>query len=234
MEQIKTKIEGESLIIDLCKTIHGTKKLAILLPGLPYEPKKYDLVNQLNNADFDVAFIHYKGTWGSEGEFLAKPPQKEIDALIAMIRDVGLNTILYTEISLLGTSFGGALALMITDVPIIRKIIVLSPVISYKKVPGINTLQGYLSSNFPTQYTFRAERFSDLISDRICSPVQGFGINPSKVMLMGGDKDTEIDIKEIENFGDQNKIHYLTFNVGHITFSKITNEILNKIIDYLK
>lgn len=234
MDQIKTKIGNESLITDFYRTSKETKKIVILLPGLPYEPKKYDLIDQLNNFGFDVVFVHYKGTWGSEGEFLAQPPQEEMDLLINKIHDERLNNVLYKEVFLIGTSFGGAVSLTINDNPIIKKIVALSPVISYKKIPRISTLSEYLTLNFPNKYTFKSERFTDLINDKISSPVHEYKIDPKKVILIGGKEDKEINIKDIEDFGVQNNIKHVSFDTGHITFSRITDNILRVIKDFLE
>ncbi len=233
MDQIKIKIGDRSLSVDFYKAVTETKKIAILLPGLPYKPKKYNLVDKLNDLGFDVAFLRYSGTWGSEGEFLEQPPQKDVNILIKKIRDEGLNSILYKEVCLIGSSFGGAVSLTVNDDPIIKKIIVLSPVISYKKVPAIDTLSEYLISNFPNEYVFRQERFTDLINDNISSPVNQYEIDSSKVLLIGGREDEEINITDIVEFGNQNNIRHIVFDGGHITFSKITDDIFVIIKDFL-
>ena len=125
------------------------------------------------------------------------------------------------------------MSLTVNDDPIIKKIIVLSPVISYKKVPAIDTLSEYLISNFPNEYVFRQERFTDLINDNISSPVNQYEIDSSKVLLIGGREDEEINISDIVEFGNQNNIRHIVFDGGHITFSKITDDIFVIIKDFL-
>jgi len=234
MNQFKIKINESSLIIDFYKSEKETKKIAILLPGLPYKPQKYDLVDQLNDIGFDVAFLHYPGTHGSGGEFLLHKPQEYINVLINKIQKEGLNNIKYDGISIIGTSFGGAISITIDDNDIIKKVIALSPVISYKKVPTINTLAEYLTSNFYNEYNFSPERFNDLTNDQITSPINQYKLDPNKVLLIGGQKDEEIDINDIKSFSEQNNIKHLGFNTGHITFSRISYDILEAIKDFLK
>ncbi len=53
----------------------------------------------------------------------------------------------------------------------------------------------------------------------------------SYAQLTDKEEDIEIDIK---NFGDQNNIKHISFDTGHITFSKISDDILRVIEGFLE
>ena len=98
------------------------RKAMVILTGVPGKPKKYDIFERFNQEGFDVFFPRYEGTWESKGNFLSPSPVVAIDSLIEAIH----NGITLTgqlkgqvyksdEVFVLGSSFGGGVALVLQD-----------------------------------------------------------------------------------------------------------------------
>jgi hypothetical protein len=76
MKHTHTTANGIKLQYTAAAASTPTKTCAILLPGIPYNPEKeYALIEKLNTKQFETFFIHYDGTWGSSGKFLAQNPK---------------------------------------------------------------------------------------------------------------------------------------------------------------
>lgn len=229
---------GINLIYDLSKSENVTNSCVILLPGIPYNPNKdHNLTSHLNIDGYDVYQIHYDGTWGSSGIFLESNPADSVDDFISS----SLNgTVLnqdgdpYKDVSIIGTSFGGGLALTVKDLPSVKAICALSPVISYKSVNNIETLGKYLEEECSEYYMFKQESMSDLISDLIISPEKQMTIPPEKIIVFAGENDPQIALNDILEFCSKNNIKLYTEPLEHITFSKVASETYTKISAFLK
>lgn len=116
-------------------------KVAIFCAGLPSSPNKKGLLEFLAARGYVAIFPRYRGTWESEGSFLEKSPVQDIKDIIddlarrKSICDLVTNERIPLKVSaihLFGSSFGGPAALMNSHLPIVKKIIAISPVIDWK------------------------------------------------------------------------------------------------------
>ncbi|MFA5736930.1 MAG: hypothetical protein WC893_02115 [Candidatus Paceibacterota bacterium] len=209
-----------------------TDTCVILLPGIPYNPlKNYDLIDHLT-TQHDVYMIHYDGTWGSSGKFLKHNPVISVQDFISSLeRGAFLNTTgsAYKNVFIIGTSFGGGLALTLKDYPILKAVCVLSPVISYKSVAGIDTLGEYLKTRHSDYYTFMSEDMQALITDQIISPKEQMTLQTNKLLVFAGEYDDQIPVNDILEFCSKNNIALHTLPMGHITLSKVNSDIYKKI-----
>jgi len=205
----------------------------IILDGLPSRPASKDqLIKKLSGHGFDVFFPRYEGTWESKGEFLKRPPSQGIIEFIEALRKgVSLNDKKYfaRKIFLLGSSFGGGVALDVAAKGVADKTCALSPVISFRRVPRIKTLEDYLRTAYSKDYRFNSKNWQKLLEDRLWN-LDSFQIkNPSDVLIMAGNVDEQIKKADLIKFGKKNKIRVNIYNFGHITLSKITESILEEI-----
>ena len=90
----------------------GPHPTVILLHGLPGNEKNLDIAQAVRRAGFNVMFFHYRGAWGSEGDYCLTQLADDVAAAISYLRN---NTTRYrvdsAQISLLGHSMGGYAAL---------------------------------------------------------------------------------------------------------------------------
>jgi len=93
----------------------GPHPVIVLLHGLPGNERNLDLAHALRRAGWNVFFFHYRGAWGSEGEFLFSNCVEDVSAIIDYIKGEKVRQDYRTDadrIVLIGHSMGGAAALI--------------------------------------------------------------------------------------------------------------------------
>jgi pimeloyl-ACP methyl ester carboxylesterase len=236
-----TKIFKTKGSIDLVYTAHmspnSVLSCIVLLPGMPYNPlKKYDFIEDLCSRN-DVYMIHYDGTWGSSGKFLEQSPAVSVDDFISgLVQGILLNCTgeAYKNVFVIGTSFGGGLALTIKDHSAIKAVCALSPVITYRSVHGIDTLGEYLKSQCAEHYTFAQEDMDALIADQVIVPDKQITLPTKKLLAFAGEYDDQIPVSDVQNFCSKNDITLHTIPIGHITLGKINSDIYQKMIFFFE
>jgi len=208
----------------------------IILDGLPSNPfSKDQLIQKLAWHGLDVFFPRYEGTWRSKGEFLKRAPSKGIIEFIKALRQgASLNGKKYIakKIFILGASFGGGVALDIASKNIADKICATSPIISFRKVAGGDTLENYLRTAHIKDYRFNSKNWHKLLKDGIWNLDNNQIENPSDVLIIAGNVDDKIKKVDVIEFGEKNKIRVSVYNFGHITLSKITKSMLEDILEF--
>ena len=104
----------------------GPNPTILLLHGYPGTEKNLDLARALQRAGFNVAFCHYRGTWGSAGHFTFANALEDIASVVDAIRSCSSEPeceepIDPDKIAIFGHSMGGWLAML-----------------SAMEIPGIN------------------------------------------------------------------------------------------------
>jgi pimeloyl-ACP methyl ester carboxylesterase len=90
----------------------GPHPTVLLLHGLPGNEKNLDLAQALRRAGFNVLFFHYRGAWGSEGEYRLTGLPVDVAAAAEYLRaNAEAYRIDAGKLSLLGHSMGGFAAL---------------------------------------------------------------------------------------------------------------------------
>jgi len=233
MQHTHTTTNGIDLQYTANRAPTPAESCVILLPGIPYNPEKdYALIKRLNTEQFDTFFIHYDGTWGSSGKFLAQNPKVSVEDFIQSIQKGKITNSVnepYAKIYIIGASFGGGLALTIDDHESLASICALSPVISYQSVNGIETLGQYLQESCAEYYDFEISDINALINDEIINPKFQSTLPSEKILIIAGVDDKQIPLTDIKEFSHQHSLRLEEYPTGHITFSKV-NEELQKII----
>ncbi|WDE14203.1 alpha/beta hydrolase family protein [Thalassomonas haliotis] len=102
----------------------GPHPTILLLHGYPGNEKNLDLAQAMRSKGWNVIFFHYRGAWGSEGEFSFRGAEQDVQQVLAYLRQeknaAGLR-INPDKISLVGHSMGGHMAIAgILDNPDVR------------------------------------------------------------------------------------------------------------------
>ena len=92
----------------------GPHPTVVLLHGYPGNEKNLDLAQALRAQGWNVVFFHYRGAWGSEGEFSFRGAEQDVQTVIRYLKDpktatkLNINT---QSISTVGHSMGGHMAI---------------------------------------------------------------------------------------------------------------------------
>ncbi len=90
----------------------GPHPTVILLHGYPGNEKNLDLAQALRRGGFNVLFFHYRGAWGSEGEFSFNNVIEDVGSALGFLRSNAEGYKVDTDhITLIGHSMGGFAAL---------------------------------------------------------------------------------------------------------------------------
>lgn len=93
----------------------GPHPTVILLHGFPGYEKNLDLAQMLRRAGFNVLFFHYRGAWGSGGDYRLKHALEDAEAAVTFVRtsgQAGAYKIDPDRTNLVGHSLGGFISLM--------------------------------------------------------------------------------------------------------------------------
>jgi|SRR3989338_436234 len=212
----------------------------ILLEGLPAIPQRIEFMNSLREGGYSVFYPRFRGTWESSGTFLKESPVLDVLEVATRIYEgVDLEqSVRYksSTIHVLATSFAGAVSLSLPKREFIQKIISLSPVFDFTKVASIQTLKLFLRNLFTMAYRFDDNRWEDLIHNKIVAPVYNFdSATTNQHLVITGALDDQISMKELEVFCSERSIQIKIYpGVGHISYSKMSKEILKDILSFFE
>lgn len=102
----------------------GPHPTVVLLHGYPGNEKNLDVAQALRRNGWNVVFFHYRGAWGSEGEFSLRNAEQDVQVVLNYLMDETNAKRLRTDpnrISTVGHSMGGHMAIAgILDHPSVR------------------------------------------------------------------------------------------------------------------
>jgi len=102
----------------------GPHPTVLLLHGYPGNEKNLDFAQNLRKNGWNVVFFHYRGAWGSEGEFSFRNAEQDVQAVLHYLTQADRATQLRINpniISTVGHSMGGHMAIAgILDNPLVK------------------------------------------------------------------------------------------------------------------
>lgn len=101
----------------------GAHPTVLLLHGYPGNEKNLDVAQVLRNHGWNVVFFHYRGAWGSEGDFSFSNAEQDVQTVLQYISNKENAAKLQIDrklISIVGHSMGGHMAIAgILDNPLV-------------------------------------------------------------------------------------------------------------------
>jgi len=102
----------------------GPHPTVVLLHGYPGNEKNLDVAQALRDEGWNVVFFHYRGAWGSEGEFSFVNAEQDVQNVLRFLQAENNATKLRIDrnlISIIGHSMGGHMAIAgILDNPAVQ------------------------------------------------------------------------------------------------------------------
>ncbi len=223
----------------------------ILCDGLPTAPRQKETLEFLASQGYLVIYPRYKGTWESGGIFLQEDPSKDIIEIAEFVKK-GIfkelfNDLIFSfkinKIFIIGTSFGGSIALSTAGSPIVDTIVACSPVVSFKNFNKNNDEQDlkkigeFIQKAFRNAYRMNIGGWGQLLSGEIIDPAKYLGKNRKvkKICIFQSEKDPTVNYKYVQDFANELN---LSFNLlkgdTHFSLSSIKNILIDKIQPLIK
>ena len=128
----------------------GPHPTVLLLHGFPGNEVNYDIAHAVKRLGFNVMVFHYRGSWGSGGNFSFANGLEDVSSAIQFLgSDIALKDyrVDKEKIILVGHSFGGFAALL--------------NAVSYKKIKNVASLTGFNFGYF-SQFTHQDNNIKDV------------------------------------------------------------------------
>lgn len=240
----------KDIIFEFLPPVGKSRGVILVCDGLPGSPRNPDLLKKISELGFFAVYPRYTGTWESGGEFLSPSPTNNIIQIIDFIKEKELIE-LYSgkkfdcrnlPIYLLGSSFGGSVALALSNNKKVRKIIAFSPVVNFKdhnndnKEQDLLWLMDFIRKAFGRAYYFKVSNWKKMIKGQIFNPPSK--VEPSRsddILIFYDQEDPSIDWHKVKSYAELNKIKaVVSKNLGHLSFSKITSNHWKIIDEWVK
>jgi esterase/lipase len=231
MNTLRTRFKKD-IVAEFLSPARKTKKdkVIILCDGMPSVPSKKHLLEFFSKKGFWVFHPRYRGSWESDGKFLAQSPHLDIlDVINGLYQGIaGTTDFDYNyiptfknhpdEVYIVTSSFGGPAALLASRDKRVTKVFVFSPVIDWTK-PGkdepLESLAAYTKHAFGNGYRTAKDGWKKLASGTFYNPVNHIdGIDGTKVFIIHSKDDTITPYSETKKFAVQTKSTLITLSRG--------------------
>jgi len=138
-DMFRTRFKDE-IVAEFLPPVRSRKKqrLIVLCDGMPSIPRKQPLSEFLAAKGFWVIYPRYRGAWESGGEFLAKSPHEDIldvlDELPKELEEIAFGhrfRLAPDQVFVIGGSFGGAAAILLSLDPRVQRVVANCPVVDW-------------------------------------------------------------------------------------------------------
>jgi alpha-beta hydrolase superfamily lysophospholipase len=220
-----------------------SNKVIILCGGMPGYPGKSAAPEFLSKKGYWIFIPRYRGTWESGGSFLKSSPHRDvldvIDELPRGFRDLWsgkLYTIMHPEVYVIGSSFGGAAAILASRDPRVRKAVALSPVTDWRassKAEPIDKLRDFSRAAFGNAYRGTKKDFNKLRSGKFYNPAyEAASIDGAKLLIFHAKDDEIVHARTSVAFARATGAKLVLFpRGGHLSISDAMKSKLWKIAE---
>jgi pimeloyl-ACP methyl ester carboxylesterase len=190
-------------------------RVIILCDGMPSIPRKQPLMEFLSQQGFWTIYPRWRGTWESDGQFLAKSPHLDIldiiDELPRGMRDSAFGQrfpLSPDDIFVIGGSFGGAAAILCSLDRRVTKVIANCPVVDWsilreeqRKETSNPSYPAYIREAFGSAYRLTDRNWNKLFTGRFFNPAHhADDLRGSKIMMFHAKDDPYIPWKLVRDF----------------------------------
>ena len=202
---------AKDIIAEVMPPVRASRKAIILCLGLPGMPSKDSLLRFLSERGFWVFLPRYRGAWESGGVFLERSPVKDMLDVAAAIRkgrfieEFGRTDLrcAVSEVYVIGSSFGGAVALSASRDLRIKKVVALSPVVDFTNVQGEDGewLEDFVGRAFGGAYRSSRGGWKKLNTGKLFNPASEVKrLDSKKIFVMQSTDDEVVGIGPVRDF----------------------------------
>ena len=242
MHIIRTRF-GKDIVAEFLPPMRPAKKqrVVILAGGAPSTPSSKDLLKFLSRKGFWAINFRYRGSWESNGKFLAISPEKDIleiaDLLPKGFRDFWTNKtykVKADQIIVLASSFGGPAGILASLDRRIHKVISISPVLDWTK-PGPDEpypkMIKFFDQAFGLGYRLAPGAWTKLKSGKFYNPINHTAeIDGNKNLIIQAKDDRTCPYPIAKKFAAATGSNLITLNKGgHLSKSLLMKPRFYKI-----
>jgi dipeptidyl aminopeptidase/acylaminoacyl peptidase len=191
------------------------QNVIILCDGMPSIPRKQPLSEFLAGKGFWVIYPRYRGAWESGGEFLAKSPHEDVldilDELPKELEEIAFGRrfrLSPDRVFVIGGSFGGAAAILLSLDPRIKRSVANCPVVDWaildrseKAESSREKYPEYIREAFGHAYRLSDANWNKLRSGTFYNPWQHRAeITGSKLMIFHAKDDPNVPYERTRKF----------------------------------
>lgn len=226
MHTLRTRFARE-IITEFLPPSRPTKKqrVIIICGGMPGFPGKKDILQFYSKKGFWSFNPRYRGSWESDGRFLAKSPHLDVLDVIDQLPKGFVDSfsgqkykVQPDQIFIVGTSFGGPAAILASLDKRVTKVICISPVVDWKvpgKIESIKTLTKFVTDGFGQAYRISKSGWKKLSSGKFYNPVSYITkLDPKKILIIHAKDDDVVTFKPVKEFANKTGAKLITLSRG--------------------
>lgn len=236
---------GKDIVAEFLPPLRKTKtdKVIIFCDGQPGLPGKTNLAEFYSKKGYWFINPRYKGAWESGGQFLNRSPHLDIKEVIEEISK-GIKDFWSGEtyrikpkkIILIGHSFGGPAAILLSSDPRVSKVIGLSPVTDWRvksKTESLDWVFTFTKLAFGNGYRINKQNWNKLKNGKFYNPAKNLNlVDGSKILIIHAKDDEIVPVKQIAAFEKQTKAKLKLYKTGgHFSSKILTTTNISKIVD---
>ena len=191
-----------------------SQKVIIVCDGMPSIPHKQPLIEFLAEKGYWVFYPRYRGTWESDGEFLAQSPERDLrDVLdgLGEVREVAFGQrfrLKPDKIFVIGGSFGGAAAILASLEPRVTRVVANCPVVDWSVLEEEREMEtsnpsyaAYIREAFGNSYRLTQKNWDKLSSGGFFNPIERIHeLTPAKILMFHAKDDPYIPWRQVSAF----------------------------------
>lgn len=232
MSTLRTRFK-DGIVAEFCVPKRQSHKVLIICSGLPTQPGRRDVLEFWSKKGYIVIQPRYRGTWESSGSFLENSPDQDIrDCIDELMEKKQLQNLwdkkIYQieprEIFLLGISFGGAAALLLSTDPRVKKVVAISPVVDWtvaSRAEPLSEFSEQVQSAFGMAYRGVPRHWKKLGQKDFYNPMAEWrSMDGTKIRIFHTEDDAVVLSKSVKQFAKKTGSDLRLFKRGgHLSMS---------------
>lgn len=220
--------------------------IIVYCSGMPSVPDQEELMVQFASDGYWIFFPRYRGSWESEGELFENSPHQDILDVIDGIKG-GFKELWngkefspdVTNVSVIGSSFGGTAAILASLDSSVDRAVALSPVIDWRvesEDESLKKLIRFTDEAFGDGYRIAEKGWKKIKGGNFYNPINHRDdYIPDKLLILYSADDTVVPIYPIEEFINHVQCHSFRLKSGgHLGGSDCKNpKIYNRVTSFL-
>lgn len=201
----------KGIVAEFMKPRRPSRKVIIFCDGLPTVPAKRTLLEFFCKKGYWVFHPRYRGSWESDGEFLARSPHEDVLDIVdelpkgfTSIWDGMKYKLEPKKIFVIGSSFGGTAALLASRDPRVTKVVCISPVVDWtapSKAEPLDWFYQVVKESFGEAYRLTKKNWNKLKGGKFFNPLyQAEGFDPNKIFFIHAKNDEVVNFSSAQKF----------------------------------